>query len=284
MNILVTGGSGTVGKYIVGDLVAHGHTVGVLDIVPPQRKDVEFHHCDILELDDVADALNGYDTVIHTAGIPHPLNDPAEKVFTVNVLGTFNVLEASVRNGIKKVVFTSSESTLGFAFMTNRMTPEYFPIDERHPLRPQDPYGLSKVNAEQICRTYSARYGIRTICLREPWIWVPEEPMIPFYRSLVAEYTKWHKNFWAFVHVHDVAQAHRLAAEKELDTAHEVFFITADENWTGKDSKTLAMEFYPEVETFIAGFSGAQSLISHEKAKKMLGYNPKYSMIDILKR
>lgn len=281
MNILVTGGSGTVGKYIVDDLVAHGHTVGVLDIVPPQRKDVEFHHCDVLALDDVTDALNGYDTVIHTAGIPHPLNEPAEKVFTVNVLGTFNVLEASVRNGIKKVVFTSSESTLGFAFMTNRMTPEYFPVDERHPLRPQDPYGLSKVNAEQICRTYSARYGIRTICLREPWIWVPEEPMIPFYRSLVSESEKWHKNLWAYVHVYDVALAHRLAAENDLANPHEIFFITAEENWTGRDSKILAKEYHPEVKTFSAGFSGAQSLISHEKAKKMLGYKPKFSVKDI---
>lgn len=282
MNILVTGGSGTVGKYIVDELTAHGHTVGVLDILPPKRKDIRYHHCDILDLDDLAGELNGYDIVIHTAGIPHPLNDPAEKVFTVNVMGTFNVLEASARNGIAKVIFTSSESTLGFAFMTNRMVPQYLPIDEKHSLRPQDPYGLSKVNAEQICRTYSARYGIRTVCLREPWIWVPEESMIPLYRSLVTEYEKWHKNLWAYVHVYDVAQAHRLAAENDLENLHEVFFITAKENWTGVDSKTLAKEFYPDVKVLSPGFSDTQTLISHEKAKKILGYNPRYSVKDLL--
>lgn len=281
MNILVTGGSGAVGKYIVDELLAHHHAVGVLDLVPPKRNDVRFHQCDVLLLDDVIDAVNGYDAVVHAAGIPHPLNDPAEKVFTVNVLGTFNVLEASARTGITKVVLTSSESTLGFAFMVNRMAPEYAPIDELHPLRPQDPYGLSKVNAEQICRTYSLRYGIRTVCLREPWIWLPEEPMIPFYRSLVREYEQWHKNLWAYVHVADVARAHRLALEKDLDSHHESFFITAKENWTGKNSKVLMKKFYPETERFAESLTGAQSIISHQKAKQMLGYEPQYSLNEL---
>lgn len=283
MKILVTGGSGAVGKYIVDELIRHHHKVGVLDIVSPKQSDAAFHRCDILLLDDVTDALTGYDAVIHSAGIPHPLNDPAEKVFAVNVLGTYNVLEASARNGIKKVVFTSSESTLGFAFSTNRMAPEFIPIDESHPLRPQDPYGLSKVNAEQICKTYSARYGMRTVCLREPWIWLPEESMIPFYKSLVEEYDKWHKNLWAYVHVYDVAQAHRLAVENDPENLHEIFFITAKENWTGKDSLELLLQHYPEIKTISKDFSGDSTIISHEKAKKILGYEPKYSAKDLLK-
>ncbi|MBI2427273.1 MAG: NAD(P)-dependent oxidoreductase [Ignavibacteriales bacterium] len=281
MNILVTGGSGTVGKYIVDDLIRHKYTVGVADIVPPKRKDIRYHHCNLLNLDDVCDAVMGYDVVVHTAGIPHPLNDPPEKIFTVNVNGTFNVLEASARGGIKKVVFTSSESTLGFAFMTNRMVPEYIPIDEQHPVRPQDPYGLSKIVAEQICKTYSARYGIRTICLREPWIWVPEEEMISFYKQLVEQYPNWHKNLWTYVHVFDVAQAHRLAIEKDLEQFHEIFFITAKENWTGKDSRELLARHYPEVRQFSPLFSGAQAIISHEKAKRLLGYEPTYSRKDL---
>jgi len=281
MKVLVTGGSGAVGKYIVDELVQHHHSVGVLDIVPPHRKDIDFHHVDILDFETVCDAVKGYDVIVHTAGIPHPLNDPAEKVFTVNVNGTFHVLEASARNGIRKVVFTSSESTLGFAFMTHRMTPAYIPIDEQHPLRPQDPYGLSKVLAEQICRTYSARYGIRTVCLREPWIWLPEETMISFYKQLVEQYDLWHKNLWAYVHVYDVAQAHRLAVEKNLDTLHEVFFITAAENWTGRDSKDLLKTFYPETVQFDASFSGAQTIISYQKAQSLLGYEPRFSVKDL---
>lgn len=143
MKILVTGGSGSVGKYIVDELQRHNHTVGVLDIIPP-KPGVWFHDVDVLNLENVVKAVKGYDAVVHMAGIPHPLNHPAEKVFGVNVNGTFNVLEAAARSNVKKVVFTSSESTLGFAFMTQHMAPEYIPIDELHPLRPQDPYRIEQ--------------------------------------------------------------------------------------------------------------------------------------------
>ena len=282
MNILVTGGSGSVGKYIVDELLKYGHTVGVLDLNPPKQKNIKFHKTDVLKLEEVVLAMKGYDVVVHTAGIPHPLNDPPERVFNVNVNGTFNVLESAVRNKIQKVVFTSSESTLGFAFMTNRMVPEYIPIDELHPLRPQDPYALSKVIGEQICRTYSSQYGIRTVCLREPWIWVPEPEPLVFYRKLVDEYPDWHKNLWTYVHVYDVAQAHRLAIEKDLEHLHEIFFITAKENWTGKESKDLLLRFYPEIRSFSYTFSGRSAIITHEKAKRLLGYEPRFSAADLL--
>ena len=271
-----------VGKYIVDELLRHHYDVGVLDLVKPKQDTVTFHNVDMLVLADVERAMKGYDAVIHTAGIPHPLNDPAERVFTVNVNGTFNVLESAARNGIKKIVFTSSESTLGFAFMNNRMVPDYIPIDELHPMRPQDPYGLSKVIGEQICRSYSAKYGMQTICLREPWIWVPEPEQILFYKKLVSEYSDWYKNLWTYVHVYDVATAHRLAIECDLRSLHEIFFITAKENWTGKNSKELLAQFYPEVKTFADNFSGASAIISHEKAKRILGYEPNYSVRDLL--
>jgi nucleoside-diphosphate-sugar epimerase len=281
MNILVTGGSGTVGRYIVDELIEHGHAVTVMDLVPPVRPGIPFVRADVLRLDEVVPAVKGRDAVVHTAGIPHPLNDPPEKVFTVNVNGTFNVLEASARAGVGKVVFTSSESTLGFAFMTKRMTPLYAPVDERHPTRPQDAYGLSKVVCEQLCASYTLRYGMRTVCLREPWIWVPDAAMLPMYRKLVDEYESWPKNLWAYVHGYDAAQAHRLAVEKNLERLHEVFFITARENWTGRDSRELLARYYPETTEFRNGFSGAQSVISSAKARTLLGYEPRYSAKDL---
>ncbi len=281
MKILVTGGSGSVGKYIVDELQRHNHTVGVLDIIPP-KPGVWFHDVDVLNLENVVKAVKGYDAVVHMAGIPHPLNHPAEKVFGVNVNGTFNVLEAAARSNVKKVVFTSSESTLGFAFMTQHMAPEYIPIDELHPLRPQDPYGLSKVIGEQICRSYTARYGIRTVCLRAPWIWVPEGSERERYKMLVSEHHKWCNNLWAFVHVHDAAQAHRLAVEKDLESFHEVFFISAKDNWTGIDSRSLLKAYFPEVKNFAQDFTGAASLLSYRKASELLGYEPLHTVRDIL--
>ncbi len=278
MKILVTGGSGTVGKYIVDELLQHNYSVGVLDLLPPKKSSVKFHKVDVLQLADVLSAVKGYDAIIHSAGIPHPLEDSAERIFRVNVNGTFNILEAAAQNGISKVVFTSSESTLGFAFMTNKMSPEYIPIDELHPTCPQDTYGLSKVMCEQMLRSYSAKYGMRTIALREPWIWVPEETMIPFYKKLVLEYEQWRKNLWTYVHAYDVARAHRLAIEKNLENLHEEFFIAAKENWTGINSKELLEKFYPDTKNFNAEFSGADAIISYNKAKRLLGYEPHYSL------
>jgi len=280
MKILVTGGSGLVGKYGVEDLLQHGHTVGVLDIADT-ASEAEFHRVDVLDLGAVTRAMSGYDTVIHMAGIPHPLNNTAEEVFHLNVNGTFNVLEAAARNTIGKVILTSSESTLGFAFMTQPMVPEYFPIDENHSLRPQDPYGLSKVVAEEICRSYSARYGMRTVCLREPWIWVPEPEPIEFYKGLVKEYSQWQKNLWTYVHVYDVAQAHRLAAEIDLPVLHEAMFITGPKNWPERPAAELIGEFYPEVTRVAASMSEPAPLIGHEKASLLLGYAPRYTWHDL---
>ncbi|CAM8668715.1 WcaG Nucleoside-diphosphate-sugar epimerases [Comamonadaceae bacterium] len=280
--ILVTGGTGAVGKYIVDDLVQHGYTVGVLDLAAPARNDVAHHAVDVLQLDAVLQAMAGYDAVMHVAGIPHPLNDPAKRVFDVNVNGTFNVLEAAAQHGIAKVVFTSSESTMGFAFATHRLAPLYIPVDEAHPARPQDPYGLSKVVSEQICKTYSDRFGLRTVCLRMPWVWLPDDAQRPFYRSLVAEYPQWYKNLWTFVDARDVATAHRLALEVELEQQHEAFFITGPHNWTGRDGRALMAEFWPEVTQFAADFTDAEPLISHAKAARLLGYAPRYGVTDVL--
>ena len=276
--ILVTGGTGAVGKYIVDDLVQHGYTVGVLDLAAPARSDVTHHAVDVLQLDAVLQAMAGYDAVMHVAGIPHPLNDPAKRVFDVNVNGTFNVLEAAAQHGIAKVVFTSSESTMGFAFAAHRLAPLYIPVDETHPARPQDPYGLSKVVSEQICKTYTERYGMRTVCLRMPWVWLPDEAQRPFYRSLVAEYPNWYKNIWTFVDARDVATAHRLALEVDLEHKHEAFFITGPHNWTGRDGRALMAEFWPEVTQFAPEFAGTAPLISHAKAARLLGYAPRYGV------
>lgn len=280
--ILVTGGSGAVGRYVVDELLQHGYQVGVLDLVAPHRAEPQFHPVDVLDLPAVTRALQGYHAVVHVAGIAHPLNDPAKRVFDVNVNGTFNMLEAASQHGIDRFVMTSSESTLGLAFATHAMAPLYVPVDEQHPGRPQDPYGLSKLVCEQICQSYSARYGMQTICLRAPWIWLPEESQRAFYRTLVTEHAEWTKNLWAFVDARDVAMAHRLALEAELDTRHQAFFITAQDNWTGRDSRDLLASHYPDVPIGGAGLEGAQSLISHAKATRLLGYRPRHGVADTL--
>jgi len=280
MKLLVTGGSGLVGRYVVDELCG-SHTVDVLDLRPPRRKDVHYYATDVLDNGGLLQVVRDYDAVVHLAGIPHPLDDPPEKVFRVNTVGAFNVLEACVENGIKRLVFMSSESTLGFAFSTTRLAPLYLPIDENHVLRPQDPYGMSKVAGELLCHGFSDRSGISTICLRAPWIWVPEEKERSLYRQLIEEYPKWYKNLWAFIHVRDVAHAIAAALSANLERTHDVFFICAAENWTGKESRELARQFYAETTEYKTDFSGASSFISARKAAMKLNFSPRYSTADV---
>lgn len=285
MKVLVTGGSGLVGRFVVDELARH-HEVEVLDLVPPRRSDLRFHQADILNPDALNPAMldtpRPFDAVVHLAGIPHPLNHPPEVVFRANALGTFHMLEASSRAGIRKFVFMSSESTLGFAFSTTRLWPEYVPLDEKHPLRPQDAYGQSKVTGELLCAGYSAKTGMQTVCLRAPWIWCPLDSEIALYRGLVKEFERWHKNLWAWIHVADVAAAVLRALEVPLRVAHDALFICAAENWTGRESRELLARFYPETIKIGSSLSGASSLISSHKAQAVLGFTPKHRVSDIL--
>ena len=281
MKILVTGGSGLVGRHVV-DALCRERDVTNLDINPPHRKGVPFIHADILDLSNLKEKTAGYDAVVHLAGIPHPLNEPGEKVFRVNAMGTFNMLEAAVHNGIRKFILMSSESTLGFAFGTERTWPDYIPIDENHPLRPQDPYGLSKVTCELLCEGVSRRSTLQTICLRAPWIWVPDPGEMEMYGKLVAEYQHWSKNLWAYIHVADVAQAISRALDSSLPLKHDVFFICANENWTDVDTRKLIEKFYPEIPQISESLTKRMSLISNSKAKRLLGFSPQYDRTDIL--
>jgi UDP-glucose 4-epimerase len=281
MKILVTGGSGLVGRYVVQELLTEYET-DILDLKQPAKESAPFHKVDLLDASALKQTVRDFDVVVHLAGIPHPLNDPPDVVFRTNALGTFNLLEACAANNIKKFIFISSESVLGFAFSTSRMWPKYLPIDEQHPLRPQDPYGLSKLTCEQLCSGFSRRTGMQTICLRPPWIWAPEPKEIVFYRQLRTEYPKWYKNLWAYIHVLDVAGAVRLCVERDDLPQHDVFFITADENWTDLESRSLVAEFYPETTKIPEEWTGLASFISSSKAAKAFGFRPKHTWREIL--
>ncbi len=266
-----------VGKYVVKDLLAD-FEVAVADKKEPDF-DVKFYKVDVTKEETFEAIKETFDTVLHLAGIPHPLNDPSEIVFRVNTVGTFNTLQFAATKGVPQVILASSESTLGFAFARRDHNPLYFPIDEQHPLEPQDPYGLSKVCAEEILKSFSRGYRMHTIALRFPWIWVPEDQERERYRNLISEYPNWHKNLWAWVHVHDVSQAFIKSIELQSEQ-FDRFFVTADENWTGLPAAELVKEFFTGVQV-VHSLEGPASLISSDLAKVVLKYSPQFTVSDI---
>jgi len=274
MKILVTGGSGLVGGFVVEELLRAGHEVAVLDRVPPPQH-VPFIRADILHLGDLTWALEGWEAIIHLAAIPHPLNDPPQRVMETNVMGTFNVLEAAARVKVPKVVIASTDSALGFVFATHEFPPEYLPIDEGHPLKPQDPYGLSKALDEEICRAYTRRYGMSTICVRICFIW--DTRTVMEHREWVEDVEARRKGLWVYTDGRDAAQAFRLAAEAR-GLGHEAFFVPADDGMTLVPTAELIERYFPDVPVDWDVVEGDYwSLISNRKAKELLGYQPRYS-------
>ncbi|MER3406363.1 MAG: hypothetical protein C4289_15355, partial [Chloroflexota bacterium] len=213
MRIAITGASGRLGRYVIEELRSR-HEIVAFDRAPlpePYGSGVRSVLGDVLDLGAVEYACRGVEVVIHLAAIADPLRHPPEKVFAVNTAGTYNVLEAAVRAGVRRAVLASDDAVLGFAFRRQDLLPEYLPIDERHPCKPQDPYGLSKLVSEETCRAFTRGYGLETICLRLCRVLFPQErdQLLNIVHTPAAAMN----SLWTYVDVRDAARAFRLAGE-----------------------------------------------------------------------
>ena len=143
MRILVTGARGKVGAATVAALHDAGHEVTASDLQRPlfeaHNGPVAYIQADLTDAGDAFALVRGHDAVVHAAAIPEPTQNPAHIVFGNNLMATFNTLEAAVRWGVPRFVHLSSETVPGFAFAERPFLPDYVPVDEEHPIRPQDP-------------------------------------------------------------------------------------------------------------------------------------------------
>jgi nucleoside-diphosphate-sugar epimerase len=176
MRVLVTGGTGSVGKAVVERLVGRGWGVRVvgrrLDLAIPGA---EYAACDITDFQSLRDRARGCDAIVHLAAIAQPANAPGPEVFRVNALGTYNVFEAAAKEAIRRVVQASSINAFGCAYSLQEIPVEYFPIDEEHPTFTTDPYSYSKTVVEDIGRYYWRRDGITSAALRLPWVYAGDQ-------------------------------------------------------------------------------------------------------------
>lgn len=174
MNILVTGGLGEVGRPTIKWLLAHGHTVRVLDLhISAPLPGAECHAGDVTDFATLPPLLADIEGIIHLAAYRHPSLAPNPEMFRVNCLGTMNIFKAAVDAGIRRIVCASSINALGYNF--GRTFPDdqlqYFPVDEDHPPFTTDPYSFSKHVIEDIGAYFWRRAGVTSIFLRLPAVY-----------------------------------------------------------------------------------------------------------------
>ncbi len=289
MKIVVTGGSGLIGEYVVDELKKFHHEVTNFDIKDPKDKSVGFVKGDMLKIDDCRKVFKGAEVIVHLAAVPNPYNDPPEKIMNANIMGTTNVYVVASELGIKNVIHASTDSTYGFWYRKQDFLPYYLPLDEDHPLNTQDSYGLSKKIDEEIAANFARSYNMQTISVRIPFVVIHGTIMplmvhynIPSYEAVVENPELLKDGFWVYCDVRDIAQAFRLMVEAKGLKKHEVFCVCAEDNITKIDSVELVRKYWSERIPFKKEIKGRAPLMDCGKAKAMLGYRPRYTWRDIV--
>ena len=214
--------------------------------------------------------MPGIEAVVHLAAIPSPMHATPDVVFRTNAVSTHTVFAAAARLGLKRVVWASSETTLGLPF---ERPPDYAPVDEEHELRPETSYALSKVVGEELARQFSRWHGMSIIGLRFSNIMEPADyELFPTY-SDDPQLRKW--NLWGYVDARDVAQSVRLALEADM-RGSDALIIAAADTVMQQPSRELMAQVFPTV-PLRAGVSGHDTLLSIDKAARVLGYRPEFS-------
>ena len=177
MRVLITGGTGAVGREAVKRLVAHGHDVTVIGRTANiEIEGAAYRQCDIVDFECLTECMEGIEGVVHLAAIPNPALGPGHEIVHVNDTGTFNVYRAAADAGIRRIVSASSINALGYNFGIKRFKLLYFPMDEAHPSFTTDPYSFSKQIMEEIGYYFWRREGVSSVFLRLPGVYeVTEE-------------------------------------------------------------------------------------------------------------
>ena len=275
-HVVVTGGSGKLGRACVRELVEQGYDVTNVDLVPSRDDLCPLVQADLADFGQALEVLAGVDerppavAVVHLAAIPAPGRVPNAEVFRANTLSTYNVFEAARRLAIRNVVWASSETVLGLPFDS---PPPYIPVDEEYPGRPETAYSLSKLvgetMAEQFCRWDPE---LKIVGLRFSNVMEPED--YEAFPDFDADSTARKWNLWGYIDARDGAQAVRRALESDL-TGAAVFVIANADTVMSRPNADLVAEVFPDV-PLADGVGPNDTLLSIEKARRVLGYEPRH--------
>ena len=299
MRIFFTGGSGKAGHHVAPFLASQGHQVTNADLTALGHPDVTDLRVDLTDAGQVYSAMAGmptmadldapepvqggrgsaYDAVVHFAAVPAIGIAPDATTFETNILAHYHVLEAATRLGIRKVVFASSETTYGVCFAQGERKPLYVPVDEEHPVVPEDSYAMSKVAGEVVARSFHARtgadvYGLRINNVMEPHEYAEKFP------AFLEDPSLRRRNIFAYIDTRDLGQM-TLRCLVTDGLGFEMFNVANADMSVAATTQEVIERFYEGVEVR-KEMGRDETFYSIEKARRMLGFEPQHSWRDVL--
>ena len=289
MRLFFTGGSGKAGKHVVPYLLDQGHRVMNVDLTPLDHPGVDNLTVDVTDSGQVFNAMSSYagldelesgngipkfDAVVHFAAVPRILLKPDNETFRINTMGTYNVIEAAVKLGIKKIIIASSETTYGICFSDGQTSPKTLPLEEEYDVDPMDSYGLSKVVNEKTARSFQRRSGFDIYALRIGNVIEPHE-----YAELFPHYFKHpevrRRNAFCYIDARDLGQIVDLCLKND-GLGFQVFNAGNDENGAVIPTKELAETFFPNV-PITRELGEHEALFSNLKIREVLGFKEQHN-------
>ena len=295
MRILFTGGTGKAGRHAIAYLLEQGHRVLNVDLAPLELDGVFNRIADITDAGQMYDVMTSYawfdelgtgkgmpsfDAVVHFAAIPRIMVVPDNECYRVNTIGTYNVIDAAIRAGIPKVIFASSETTYAVCFADGQIKPDYIPVDEEHPVIPEDSYAMSKVCNEITARSFQRRSGIDIYGLRINNVIEPHE-YAEMFPAFVEDASLRERNIFAYIDARDLGQMVQCC----LDTnglGFEIFNVSNDNSSVGMPTSKIISTFYDGIPVK-KEMRDDETFFANDKAKKMLGFAPKHDWRDHVK-
>lgn len=288
MRVLFTGGSGKAGRHAIAHLVQQGHRVLNVDLTPLDMAGVDNRIADITDAGQMFDIMASYagldeltpgigvprfDAVVHFAAVPRILLRSDNECFRVNTIGTYNVIDAAVKFGVRKVIFASSETTYGVCFADGERNPEYLPVDEEHPTVPEDSYAMSKVVNEVTARSFQRRTGIDIYGLRINNVMEPQDYAAQF-PAFLRDPALRLRNIFAYIDARDLG--HMVDCCLKVDgLGFEMFNVANDTHSVDLSTAELIRKFYPGV-PLTRALGPQETFYANAKAKQLLGFRPQH--------
>jgi nucleoside-diphosphate-sugar epimerase len=288
MRVLFTGGAGKAGKLVIPYLLDQGHSVLNVDLKPLDHPGVDNLIADITDSGQMFNAMTSYanftellpgtgvpkfDAVVHFAAVPRILINPDNETFRINTMGTYNVIEAAVKLGIRKIIFASSETTYGVCFADGDRKPDYIPVDEEHPVVPEDSYAMSKVVNEATGRSFQRRSGFDIYGIRINNVIAPEQYETDFPEWLANPDMR-RRNIFAYIDARDLGQI----VDRCLKTdglGFQIFNASNDDHSTAVSTPEIIERYYQGVPQK-REMGPEETFFSNQKAKDLLGFRQEH--------